>query len=64
MKDFLGEELQVGDEVVYISSSDHRMVKGVIDQMSSLLVWLKPKKNGKSIRRVSTSVVKVPRYYT
>lgn len=62
MKDFLGNELEVGDEVVFMQINYRSLVKGVVDRFTPQKVWIWHEKlniGGKETLQDPSQVVKI-----
>lgn len=64
MKDFLGNELNIGDEVVYMCLGYRSLNKGFINKMSAKTIWISHTKilNPRTlIKQTPDQVVKIPK---
>jgi len=60
MKDYLGNELKVGDPVIFITPGYRDYSKGVIKRFTEYYVFIEKEKNGhfkKEIKQISNQLI-------
>ena len=59
MIDYLGKELQIGDEVVYVELKYRNFDKAVIVRFTDHYVFIKASSGGREIKQKSTQLIKL-----